>query len=219
VPASATAESAYGTANSDIGFSDERPAYVRVSPGGTPTGEQLSRVAAALESAAAEVRANLGLAASKAKMAMERHVSIRFRGQTNHIDVPVGKGAFDHAAYTDVTRRFEKQYETLFGRGAAFSNAGYEMLSVRVMGSAALAPPTVATKGESLVSHKSRRVVFEDPTTPVDTAIYLTKFPRAGATAQGPAIIEFPGQSVVVPPGMTATADNFGNLHVTRVKS
>jgi N-methylhydantoinase A len=149
---------------------------------------------------------------------MERYVSTRFRGQTNHIDVPVGEGAFDAAAFADVTRRFEKQYETLFGRGAAFSSAGYEILSVRVMGSAALAPPALATKGEPLVSHKSRKVVFDDPKMPVDTAIYLTAFPQAGAAAQGPAIIEFPGQSVVVPPGMTAAADNFGNLHVTRAK-
>jgi N-methylhydantoinase A len=151
-------------------------------------------------------------------MAVERYVSIRFRGQTNHIDVPIGESAFDLAAYGDLTRRFEKQYETLFGRGAAFSNAGYEILSVRVMGSAALAPPAVATKGEPLVSHRSRKVVFHDPKTPVDTAIYLTTFPQAGAMARGPAIIEFPGQSVVVPPGMTATADSFGNLHVSRVK-
>jgi N-methylhydantoinase A len=60
--------------------------------------------------------------------------------------------------------------------------------------------------------------VFSDPKTPVATAIYLTTFPQAGAMAQGPAIIEFPGQSVVVPPGMSAEADAFGNLHVTRVK-
>jgi N-methylhydantoinase A len=219
VPAAATAESAYGTGNSDIGFTAERPAYVRVSPGGKPTAEQLSRVDNALGSAAAEVRANLALAAPKARTAMERYVSIRFRGQTNHIDVPVGDTAFDSVAFADVTQRFEKQYETLFGRGAAFSNAGYEILSVRVMGSAALAPPVAAAKGDPLVSHKSRKVVFSDPRRPVDTAIYLTTFPEAGATVDGPAIIEFPGQSVVVPPGMTARADNFGNLHVTRVKS
>jgi N-methylhydantoinase A len=218
VPAAATAESAYGTANSDIGFTGERPAYARVSPGGTPTTEQLARVADALDSAAVEVRANLALAAPNAHMTVERYVSIRFRGQTNHQDVAVGDGTFDLAAYTEATQRFEKQYETLFGRGAAFSNAGYEMLSVRVMGTAALAPPAVATKGGPLTAHTSRKVVFGNPKTAVDTAIYLTTFPQAGATVQGPAIIEFPGQSVVVPPGMTATADNAGNLHVTRNK-
>jgi N-methylhydantoinase A len=49
---------------------------------------------------------------------------------------------------------------------------------------------------------------------PLATAIYHTSFPEPGAVVDGPAIIEFPGQSVVVPPDATATADGFGNLHV-----
>jgi N-methylhydantoinase A len=32
---------------------------------------------------------------------------------------------------------------------------------------------------------------------------------------KGPAIIEFPGQSVVIPPRGIATADQHGNLHVS----
>jgi N-methylhydantoinase A len=56
--------------------------------------------------------------------------------------------------------------------------------------------------------------VFRDAKTAVDTAIYRTSFPKEGASAQGPAIIEFPGQSVVVPPGASARADKFGNIHV-----
>lgn len=218
VPAAATAESAYGTGNSDVGFTAERPAYVRVSPKAQPTPDQLARVSDALVAAAAEVRDNLALAAPKANAVVERYVSVRFRGQTNHLDVAVAAETFDLATFADVTRRFEAQYETLFGRGAAFSSAGYELLSVRVMGTAALTPPNVATKGAPLVAHKSRKVVFGDPKQAVDTAIYLTSFPEAGAAVDGPAIIEFPGQSVVVPPGMTATADSFGNLHVRRVR-
>ena len=46
------------------------------------------------------------------------------------------------------------------------------------------------------------------------TAIYRTSFPAPGTSIEGPAIVEFPGQSVVVPPGAKATADAFGNLHV-----
>jgi N-methylhydantoinase A len=39
-------------------------------------------------------------------------------------------------------------------------------------------------------------------------------FPKAGTQVAGPCIIEFPGQSVVIPPGAHAKADQFGNLHV-----
>jgi len=214
VPAAATAVSAFGTGNSDLGFTTESPAYVRVRPGAVPTAEQLAKVSAGIQSTVADVRRNLALAAAKANMRVERLVSIRFRGQTHHLDIPLEGDAFDVDAFRKAAARFEKDYETLFGRGAAFSKAGYEILSVRSVGTGALPPPTQATKGEPLAFAKTRRVVFRDPKAPVDTAIYLTTFPAPGATVDGPAIIEFPGQSVVVPPGARATADDFGNLHV-----
>jgi len=49
----------------------------------------------------------------------------------------------------------------------------------------------------------------------VDTAIWRTSFPPPGTEIAGPAIIEFPGQSVVIPPGWLARADAMGNLHVS----
>jgi N-methylhydantoinase A len=57
--------------------------------------------------------------------------------------------------------------------------------------------------------------VFDYKSGAVDTAIYRTSFPPPGSRIKGPAIIEFPGQSVVVPPRGAAKADRFGNLHVS----
>lgn len=214
VPAAATAESAYGTGNSDLGFTAERPAYARVSPGAVPNAEQLAKITTALQSAEKEVRDNLALAGPKGAIAIERFIAIKFRGQTNHLDIPFDGNNFTLDTFHAATRAFETQYETLFGRGAAFSNAGYELIAVRVMGTGALPPPALATKGEIFAPQGTRAVVFHDPRKPVDTAIYRTSFPKEGETAQGPAIIEFPGQSVVVPPGATAKADSHGNIHV-----
>ena len=214
VPAAATAESAYGTGNSDLGFTAERPAYARVSPGAAPTAEQLAHVTAAIASAEDEVRNNLALAGPKGEIRIERFVAIKFRGQTNHLDIPFEGSNFTLGTFTSVTNSFETQYENLFGRGAAFSNAGYELIAVRVMGTGALPPPALATKGEAFEPRGSRRVVFRDARSPVETAIYRTSFPKEGETANGPAIIEFPGQSVVVPPNAIATSDRFGNIHV-----
>jgi N-methylhydantoinase A len=187
-----------------------------VRPGAAPSEEQLKKISAAIESSIAEVRRNLELAAARDNVRVEPHVAIRFRGQTHHLDVPVKGALFDQDAFRDVVARFESQYETLFGRGAAFSKAGYELLSVRVAGAGALPPPAAATEGEALAPAGRRKVVFRDPRAPVDTAIYRTTFPPPGAEVEGPAIIEFPGQSVVVPPGARARADGFGNLHIKR---
>ncbi len=214
VPAAATAVSAFGTGNSDLGFTTESPAYVRVRPGALPSQAQLERVSGALATAVRDVQRNLELAAARGRLEIERSVSIRFRGQTHHLDVPLHGDRFDAAAFRAATERFERDYEQLFGRGAAFSRAGYELLSVRAAGTGALPPPAQATRGEPPRAAGLRQVVFRDPAAPVRTAIWRTVFPAAGSVIDGPAIIEFPGQSVVVPPGARASADEFGNLHV-----
>ncbi|HEX6001073.1 MAG TPA: hydantoinase/oxoprolinase family protein [Hyphomicrobiaceae bacterium] len=214
VPAAATAESAYGTGNSDLGFTAERPAYARIPPGAAPSAEQLLRITAALQSAVSEVEANLELAGPTGGIRVETFVAIRFRGQTSHLDIPFTGSSFTLETFHAVASTFEAQYETLFGRGAAFSNAGYELISVRAMGTGALPPPALAMKGEPFEPAGTRQVFFRDPGRALDASIYRTSFPRHGETAQGPAIIEFPGQSVVVPPGASARADRFGNIHV-----
>ena len=216
VPAAATAESAFGTGNADLGFTADRPAYARIGANAAPSAAQLVLVRDALRAAADEVGCNLARAAPGAAARIERSLAIRFRGQAHHLDVKLASGDFDRSAFQDATRRFEQQYETLFGRGASHSQAGYEIISVRANGTAALPPPAQAAAGEKLVAAKTRNVVFDDPRAPLDAAIYLTTRPAAGAAVDGPAIIEFPGQSVVVPPGARAVADAFGNLHVER---
>ena len=216
VPAAATAVSAFGTGNSDLGFTIEQPCFARIRPGAVPNVEQLTKIDIALQLTVAEVRKNLEIAAARGNVRVERYVSIRFRGQTHFLDIVVERERFDLDGFRQVVARFEAEYETLFGRGAAFSKAGYEILAARSVGTGALPPPAQATKGEPLTYVKSRPVVFTDANAPVETKIYETSFPQSGAQVEGPCIIEFPGQSVVVPPGYGARADDFGNLHVKR---
>lgn len=214
VPAAATAASAYGTANSDLAFTTERPTYCRIPPGRDPTPAQLDAISTGLAGAARDAKEHLGKATGGGTIDVARLVSMRFRGQMNHLDVELDGDVFDLAAFERATKAFEHQYETRFGRGAAFANAGYEILSVRTTAIGTLPPPGSSARGEPLVASGNRPVIFQDPKSPVETAIYRTSFPAPGTSIDGPAIVEFPGQSVVLPPGAKATADGFGNLHV-----
>ncbi len=216
VPATATAVSAFGAGNSDLGFTAECPLYLRVRPGGAPPENQLQRIGEAIGSLSRQVRSNLERAGATTDVRITRLVAIRFRGQTHALDVEVGADSFGADEFRSAAARFEQQYNALFGHGAAFPRAGHEILAVRVLGKGALPPPALATRGEPLKRAGQRKVVFRDPNAPTDTAIYLTAFPEPGASAEGPCIIEFPGQSVVVPPGSTALADESGNFHVKR---
>lgn len=214
VPAAATAQSAYGTGNADLGFSTERPTYVRVAPGERPSEEQLQTVNAGIAQAVAETKRNLSLAAPTREASVGIVAAIRFRGQTNHLDVPLRGHTLDQDSFSDLTMQFESLYENLFGRGSSYSSAGFELLSVRAAGTCSLPVPVRGSLGDPIVPAGSRKVVFDDPSAALDTTIYKTVFPNPDAEVAGPCIIEFPGQSIVVPPRAKAVADSFGNLIV-----
>jgi N-methylhydantoinase A len=193
----------------------ERPVYLRVTSDTKPTPMALRAVHDTLVSLEADVRHGLKTAGARGRITVERVLAIRYRGQTNALDIAIKVGSFDQRAFEAAVARFEHEYESLFGRGATYTRAGFEILGARTIAHGSLPPPTSKAKGETLRKSGSRRVVFDDPARPALTAIYRTTFPPPGTRVNGPAIIEFPGQSVVVPPGGIARADKHGNLHVS----
>jgi N-methylhydantoinase A len=215
VPAAATAQCAFGCANSNLGLTKERPVYLRVTSDTKPSAAALKAVHDTLAALEADVRQGLKAAGARGTIKVERVLAIRYRGQTNALDIAIKSGAFDRAAFEAAVARFEREYESLFGRGATYTRAGFEILGARTIAHGSLPPPASKAKGEKLRKSGSRRVVFDDPKRPVATAIYRTTFPPPGTRVTGPAIIEFPGQSVVVPPRGIAKADKHGNLHVS----
>src|SRR5215470_1986007 len=215
VPAAATAQSAFGCANSSLGLTQERPVYLRVAPDRLPASAALGAIDDALTALEAEARQDLRAAGARASLKVERALAIRYRGQTHALDTTIATGPFDAAAFELTVKRFEQDYEALFGRGASYTRAGYEIVSARVIARGSLPPPAGKAKGEKLARSATRKVVFHLSKGPVNTAIYRTSFPSSDTEVKGPAIIEFPGQSVVIPPRGAATADRYGNLHVS----
>lgn len=214
VPAAATGQSAYGCANSDLGLTDERPVYLRVRPDTEPAGEPLGLLDRAVRESRRAVEAGLRAAGAIGSVSIEQSAAVRYRGQTNSLDIEFSDARFDLATYTSTVETFERRYEALFGRGAGFSQAGFEILTIRTIGHGLLRPAGTAQQGDRFVASGTRKVVFDDPNQPLNAAIYRIEFPAAGEEAEGPCIIEYPGQSVVVPPGGIARADKHGNLHV-----
>lgn len=217
VPAAATVQSAFGTANSDLGTTVTTPVYVRVGGGNVPSATEFQRLTLAILGAVAEGRRSLSAAAA-GTLRFDTAVAIRYRGQTHHLDVQVPTLAegehFGDAAYQGALTRFEYEYGLLFGKGAGSAAAGFEILSIRVTCKGALPVPEAQNAATPVERIGSREVIFDDPKRPVLTAIHRTTQPPAGSRMDGPCIVEYPGQSVVVPPGAVAIADDHGNLEV-----
>jgi N-methylhydantoinase A len=216
VPAAATAQSAFGTANSDLGYTITRPCYVRLSGGADPSSTDLDRIATAIVGAVAD--AGVALSEADARdLRFDVSLALRYRGQSHHVDVDWPEAhlsPFDMQAFRLTVERFERAYQSVFGQGAGSAQAGFELLSIRVIGRGQLPVPATVGEGDPLLPVGHRPVVFDDPHSPVSCAIYRTTWPRPGERVQGPCIIEFPGQSVVVPPGAHACADAQGHLDI-----
>lgn len=213
VPAAATVLSALGTAVSDFQFNTERATYVRVQGARSITAAEAALIEQGLQEASREAADQLRRAA-RADIRVTCFAAIRYLGQTHHLDIPLASGHFAEPEFKALVASFQKQYASLFGVSATFAKAGYEILSVRAVGTGALTPPALASRGEAPRPGRPRRVVFRSATDVHECAVWHASVPSEGWTAAGPAIIEFTGQSVVVPPGASASADRLGNLHV-----
>ena len=109
---------------------------------------------------------------------------------------------------------FEKKYEELYGEGAAFRGAGLEITTFRVNGEGRLPKPqlkeyAVVSNDPSPALLRHRKVYFYELQDFSSTAIYQGSLVQAGNKIPGPAIIEYPGTTVVIRPTQTGKIDTF----------
>jgi N-methylhydantoinase A len=214
VPPTATAQSAFGAGTAPLRATTERTCYLRLAPGQQPGEQHVSTLHRAAEDVWGQARRAI---AASDPVAVELTAAVRYRGQAHHLDVPLARSAdeADSDRLVGLLDRFERDYEILFGRGAGFREAGFEVLSVRAIATARDSRWTRAERGGAPLSEIGQRdVVFDDPGTPVATPVYASDRPRPGSRLLGPCLVELPGCVVVVPPGGTVTADEDAFLHV-----
>jgi N-methylhydantoinase A len=214
IPPTATVQSALGSALSDIKVASERATHVRLPPDGLPDAAQLGELRAAFDASAAEAtRAPVGATAA-GQPTTQATIAIRYRGQSHHLDIPLTREELREESFIGCLERYERQYERLFGRGAGFRRAGFELLGVRVVATRALISEAAAVAGQTARFLGTRSVFFDDPAESVETSVYAVEHPAAGQRITGPALVNFPGQSAVIPPGSVASCDDLGNLIV-----
>ena len=217
VTPTATAQSALGTGTCDLRQSAERPCFVRIPPGKAISEEGLTRLTTELRAAEGIARARVLDNAGeddRGAVSVERTLALRYRGQAHHLDVPVAASSIDPHSFDEIVGRFEAQYESLFGIGSAFREAGLEVLSARVLIAARLVQSAQPDPQGQLLPSGSRLVVFDDPSLPVECSVFKTEFPAAGHKVTGPALVVYPGQTLVIPPNASAETDEYGNFVV-----
>jgi len=96
----------------------------------------------------------------------------------------------------------------LFGKGAGYREAGFEILSVRAVAAQHARSQTSSTSSQLFETRDVRPSCFDDAKTPEETTVYGCDWPSANQLVSGPCLIQLPGCVVVVPPGGSAATDS-----------
>ncbi|HEY3189645.1 MAG TPA: hypothetical protein VGJ70_19305, partial [Solirubrobacteraceae bacterium] len=157
-----------------------------------------------------------GIAPAQARLA--RSADIRYKGQINEVEVPVGPGPLDEAALGELVADFHRRYETVYGHGAGLREARVEVVTYRVRASAISPKPRVVATPEgdrepAAEARAGRRPVYWTELGDFDeTPVFLGERLRPGNVLPGPAIIQVPDTTIVVHPFQTARVDSYGNV-------
>jgi len=213
----ASAFSAYGLASSDIILNAELsdPTQAPLDP---------ARASANFDRLEAQVRAGLerqGLQFDNVRI--DREIDMRYAMQLAEVAVPVIAGTLDAQALDTAAADFERLYAGLYGKDSGFSEAGIQAITYRVRGTGILpfSPKLPTLQAADTPSPEAavtqRRPVFLDIRAGyVDTPVYDYTLLRAGHVINGPAIIEVPTTTAVIPQGFLGSIDSLGNLVITR---
>lgn len=208
----ASAFSAFGLASSDIVLAAELsdPLNVPFDP------RRAERNFDRLEQRVREGLDRQGLKFEKVEL--YREIDMRYSMQLAEVTTPVVQGPLDTAAIEEAAVGFEERYAALYGKDAGFREAGIQAITFRVRGVGILpfSPklPEVPAADSPATPAGTRPVCLDAAAGYVDTAVYDYRELRSGHVLAGPAIVEVPTTTVVVPAGSTGTVDHLGNLTI-----
>ena len=147
-----------------------------------------------------------------------RYFTIRYRRQSAGVEMPASFDRFNAKRITEIQSAFETKYQGLYGVGAGYAKAGIEISEIRIDVVGKVAKPNLnarrKTGGGARAALKGKRQVFF--TRPqrkfIDTPVYDYQKLVVGAVVRGPAIIELPFTTTLVPPEHKVITDRYMNL-------
>ncbi|AWK70964.1 hydantoinase [Rhodococcus oxybenzonivorans] len=211
----ASAFSAYGLASSNIVLAAELsdPAAMPLDPA------RAERNFSQLETQVLEQINRQGLTFTSVEI--EREIDMRYTMQLAEVATPIPAGDLDAVGIAQASDLFEQRYAELYGEDSGFREAGIQAITYRVRATGILPfSPTLPelksadSADASAARIGTRKVCLNGRIGYVDTDVYDYSKLLAGHVLSGPAIVEVPTTTVVVPHGTTGTVDRLGNLNI-----
>jgi N-methylhydantoinase A/oxoprolinase/acetone carboxylase beta subunit len=143
---------------------------------------------------------------------------MQYYGQLNDIEIVSPKLELEEGSDVDeLIGEFEEAYAKVYARSARSPELGYLVTQAIVLGRVEVEKPALpdeplAPSPQPLVPKDQRSVHFGDGF--VDTDIYDLEAVHAGQVVEGPAVLESPSTTFVVPPGRRASLDSHHIFHL-----
>ena len=211
VPRSPGLASAFGQLRVEIRDDTQRPLLTKHNDLDPAT---LEEAFVGLEDEAREMLTSEGLASEEIEL--RRSVDVKYYQQTSYLNIAVSDGAVDQAKVDELVQQFLTRHEEEFGYSVGLEYTSVEFVNARIT---ALGPAPVGElrrfdedgdAADAVV--ETRRVHFAEVDGWVDTQIYERERLLAGATFDGPAVIQEADSTTVVPPGASVVVDDYRNL-------
>jgi N-methylhydantoinase A len=151
-----------------------------------------------------------------------RTLHMRYARQVNEVEVQIYSGLLQQSDRPKIEAAFNTRYEEMYGSGAGHAEAGIEIIAIAVDAIGATVKPKLRkfdrVGPDSTPARKgTRHAWFSGPDAGYrDAAIYDYTKLQAGNQIAGPAIIETPFTTVVVPAGNRAEVDEYLNIVLRR---
>lgn len=208
VPLLAPVFSAYGIVASNIQHVLSRSRVVPITDTDT-----IATVFSELEASGISALESDGVAESS--RILLRTAQLRFKGQMHAVNVSMPQGPITSESLEQLGAKFIETYERLFGAGTSSASAGIEMVTLRVYAIGITTVPQldeVSAKEHEGVPTGSRRVWFKGESIEVPT---FTGPLETGTRIEGPALLDYPGQTTWVPVNTVAVVDPYQSLVMT----
>ena len=212
LPAAAGVTSAIGLLAAEVKFDLSR-SYVTRLQALDPA--HLARI---VDDMATQGTAVVREAGAAGTIALARTADMRYVGQGYELAVPIPDGPIDGRTADALRAAFDRVYAHRYGYSDA--KAAVELVTVGVTVSGAgpevrLPEQRPGTRDAGQARKRDRPAYFTEAGGYVQCPVYDRARLPVGATITGPAIVEEPESTTVLPPGTTAEIDAWGNLLAT----
>jgi N-methylhydantoinase A len=141
-------------------------------------------------------------------------VDARYPGQVHELSVPLTGAVLDEDLLAETVRQFHAEHQRLFSYSRPELPVEFLHWRLSAVGRLPLATPTRREVGErvEVVARGERMAWFDAAGGRVPTAVHMVEDLASGAVVHGPAVIQAPTTTVVVPPGDVLLARGDGSL-------